>query len=161
MLHLQATDADKNASSVVDVAFTLDTSGAALSFDLDPAFDSLPVGDHQTTFAVVSLVGQAGRGASVDLQGTTQHTTADAATGQFRFDNVALAMGANVLTVVAPGAGGNQSTFSLTITRSVGQLPTFPPIESLSVMVGHVLSVPLGPWTPTATRLPIRWTCWA
>ncbi len=124
-----------------------------LSFDLDPGFDSLPVGDHQTNFAVVSLVGQAGRGASVDLQGTTQHTTADATTGQFRLDSVALAMGPNVLTVVAQGTGGNQSTFSLTITRTSNNPPTLQPVGTLTVMAGHVLPVRLSASDPDGDPL--------
>lgn len=114
-LRLQASDPYGNISQIFEFTFVLDTT-LPLSFALDPAFDSTPVGDQQTTNATVSLMGQTDVGATVTLQQTGTTAIADAS-GQFVFANVTLALGSNVFTVQAVDSAGNQQSNTLTITR--------------------------------------------
>ena len=53
-----------------------------MTLQLDPSTDSSPVGDDQTTFATVILVGQTQAGVPVALLGSGASTTSDA-TGRF------------------------------------------------------------------------------
>ncbi len=122
-LQLQATDQYGNVSQIFEISFTLDTT-LPLGFSLNPAFDSTPVGDNQTTAAKVSLDGQTDAGAMVVLQQTGATTIADA-NGQFTFSNVALTLGDNAFTVQAIDVAGNQKTTNLTIKRlATNQAPT-------------------------------------
>jgi RHS repeat-associated protein len=112
---VRATDLAGNIQTA-SVTWTLDTRPpTAPTFDLDPASDSPPVGDGQTTIGTVTLDGTTEAGASVALVGGTQTATADSS-GHFSLTNVALSPGANVLTVRATDAAGNSSTFTKTIT---------------------------------------------
>src|SRR5262249_18026625 len=56
--HLRGTDRAGNVSAIFDIPFTLDTTPPPVTFDLDPRFDTVPLGDQQTHFEVVTLVGQ-------------------------------------------------------------------------------------------------------
>ncbi len=114
-LHLQAMDTRGNLATL-DRLFTLDTSVTTLTFDLDPASDTTPLGDQQTTDAVVVLRGQTEPNAVVELVGLGLAATADQ-TGMVAFANVPLAIGANVFTVESTDIAGNQSTLTRTLTR--------------------------------------------
>jgi hypothetical protein len=86
------------------------------TLDLAAASDSAPVGDHRTTFDVVTLVGKTSPGALVALVGTGAATTADQH-GRFTFEDVSLDVGKNVFTVKATDLAGNKSFGSVRITR--------------------------------------------
>ncbi|NOS78789.1 MAG: hypothetical protein HOP35_12670, partial [Nitrospira sp.] len=116
-LTLLATDTAGNATQTT-VPFTLDRTVTSLTLDLAVASDTPPVGDQQTTNAIVTLVGQTEANALVELLGLGVQTTSDAS-GNFSFSNVALALGANSFTVRATDAAGNQRTEIRTITRVV------------------------------------------
>ncbi len=131
-LKLLATDTVGNGTQIT-VSFTLDTQVSTLTLDLDPAFDSAPVGDQQTTNAIVTFVGQTEANAAVELLELGLTTTADAS-GQFSFTNVALTLGANAFTVRATDPAGNQRTEARTITRlAVNQAPVLDPIGNQTV----------------------------
>ncbi|MBI4002597.1 MAG: LEPR-XLL domain-containing protein [Nitrospira defluvii] len=115
ILKLLATDTAGNSTQIT-VSFTLDTQVPVLTLDLDPASDTAPVGDQQTTHDIVTLVGQTEALVTALLLETSQTTTADAS-GNFSFSNVALAVGANSFTVRATDTAGNQRTATRTITR--------------------------------------------
>ena len=114
-LTLRATDNTGNATQIT-APFTLDTQIPTLTLDLDPASDTAPVGDQQTTHPTVTLDGQTEALAVVELVGLGLTTTANAS-GNFSFSNVALTLGANAFTVRATDTAGNQRTESRTITR--------------------------------------------
>ncbi len=106
-----------NSDDDVTLTFTLDTTAPTTpTLDLDPLFDSPPLGDRTTTLDNVSLVGQTSAGATVQLVETSSTATADAQ-GRFAFADVTLVAGANVFTVAATDAAGNTSQSSNTITR--------------------------------------------
>jgi len=85
-------------------------------FILDSLFDSAPIGDSQTTFEKVNLIGQTEANATVTLQGTQISTTADGA-GKFKLIDVPLTLGDNPLNVNAKDIAGNTSTFTSIIKR--------------------------------------------
>ncbi len=94
------------------------------TLDLDPLFDSAPIGDQTTDLPVVTLNGTTEPGAAVDLYldlgpvgGSIGDTVADA-NGDFSFAEVALSQGANSFYVFATDLAGNQSVFNQTITNS-------------------------------------------
>jgi large repetitive protein len=125
----------------IDFGFTLDRNAPLFpSFGLDPAFDTSPVGDSQTTAANVTLTGQTEASATVTLlvvgQTTGTSTTADAA-GKFAIANVALNLGANAFTVEAKDIAGNLNTFATTVTRA--EIP--PEVIQLSVKPGEQLKI--------------------
>ena len=76
VLTLQATDTNGNSGQTT-VSFTLDTTLATPTFNLDPASDSAPAGDQQTANAIVMLVGHTEANALVELLGLGLITTAD------------------------------------------------------------------------------------
>jgi hypothetical protein len=116
-LHLVATDDAGNTSPVLSLSFMLDTKApVAPAFDLDPDSDTPPAGDQQTTQATVTLTGETEPGASVTLAQAGAESTADGA-GIFAFGDVALALGANPFTARGTDLAGNQSEFTLTLTR--------------------------------------------
>ena len=116
-----ATDAAGNTAAPVSLEFTLDTRTAISSVGLATISDSAPVGDGQTTQAVVTLTGQAEANGVVRLQATGATTTADA-TGQFEFANVGLAVGDNAFTVEVTDIAGNTATRTATITRLASEI---------------------------------------
>lgn len=116
-LNLKAEDKFGNVSSEAKLDFTLDTTAPQTpGFMLDSLFDSAPIGDSQTTFTNVKLIGQTETNATVTLQQTGTSITADAA-GKFTFTDVPLILGDNSLTVNAKDAAGNTSTFTTIIKR--------------------------------------------
>ncbi|AFY70885.1 RHS repeat-associated core domain protein [Thalassoporum mexicanum PCC 7367] len=115
VLNLQAVDQFGNTSNFT-IDFSLDTTAPNLDIGLDPASDTDPVGDGQTTAEIVTLTGQSDPGAQIELIQTGQTTTADG-TGAYAFTNVALALGDNSFDVKATDIAGNETTISPTFTR--------------------------------------------
>ena len=115
-LYLQAADSFGNLSAVFGITFTLDTTAPVTVFDLDPSFDTTPVGDRQTVEEMVTLVGQTEAKAIVWLQQTNTTVTADA-TGRFTFSGVPLDLGTNLFSVRSTDQAGNESVATQTIIR--------------------------------------------
>ena len=113
-LHLDAVDTAGN-STEVDVAFTLQTTPPPSPVFGLSAADQTSTPD-QTQSGRVTLVGQTGPGDTVTLVSTGETTIANTS-GAFQLTNVALALGANPLTVQATDFAGNSSSYSLTIDR--------------------------------------------
>jgi hypothetical protein len=113
----QVTDQYGNVSTqAMRTTAVHETPPLAPAFDLSKADQTGPAGSHETSSAVVTLVGQTGAGDTVLLTSTGQTTIANTS-GAFQFTNVNLAQGANALTVQATDATGNTSRYSLTIDR--------------------------------------------
>ena len=118
-VRLQAADAAGNRSTTVNVAFTLDRAApATLVFDLALGSDTGAQGDQQTTASVVTLSGNTEAGAAIALVGTNLSTVAGV-NGAFSLANVALALGANNLTLRATDAAGNSKDVTRTFVRTV------------------------------------------
>uniref|UniRef100_UPI0030D90977 putative Ig domain-containing protein n=1 Tax=Tychonema sp. LEGE 07196 TaxID=1828665 RepID=UPI0030D90977 len=115
-LYLLASDSEGNTSTF-ELPFTLDTTPPELTFGLNPAFDTPPIGDGQTLDSTVTLTGQTDPGSTVILAETGAITTADS-TGRFEFAGVTLALGSNSFTATATDKAGNESTASRTFTRT-------------------------------------------
>ncbi|BCL38132.1 putative Ig domain-containing protein [Nostoc sp. MS1] len=130
-LKLQATDNKGNISSVYSFNFVLDTTAPILNLQLDPNFDSAPVGDLQTSFEKVNLVGATEANLTVSLQQTGVSSTSNNL-GQFTFTNISLTQGSNLFTVVAKDLAGNQGYFSQTFQRLVQPINTAPTNLSLN-----------------------------
>ena len=94
-VNLRATDQAGNVSTLTGVSFASTRLRLPLTISLDPSTDSAPVGDDQTTFATVILVGQTEAKLPATLIETGATTTADG-TGQFSFGGVSLALGPSV-----------------------------------------------------------------
>jgi membrane-associated phospholipid phosphatase/methionine-rich copper-binding protein CopC len=106
-LSLQAEDKAGNVTEAVKLDFTLDsTAPPTLGFMLDSLFDSAPIGDSQTTFATVNILGQTEANATVTIKETGASVTADAQ-GKFKLTGVALALGDNSFTVNSIDLAGN------------------------------------------------------
>lgn len=103
------------SSSLSSVAISRSSGASPLrpTFDLAPAHDTTPLGDHQTTFSVATFVGRTSPGAKVTLKG--HRVTADRV-GNFTVPNVPLAFGLNRLTVTATKNGATASA-GLRVTR--------------------------------------------
>ena len=146
VLKLQATDSNGNPAQTT-FSFTLDTAAPMVTFDLTPGSDTPPIGDQQTTNAIVTLVGQTEASALVELLGLGLTTTADG-TGTFSFSTVALTLGANLFTVRATDTAGNQRSETRTITRVVigNATPVLDAIGNQTIDEGSPLS-----FTATAT----------
>ena len=114
-LHLMAADQYGN-TSFFDVFFNLDTQVGSLTFDLSVASDTAPAGDHSTTAAKVTLVGQTDPGSMVVLQ-PSGATALASSTGVFQFVDVNLAEGDNSFTAAATDVAGNVRNFAQTIHR--------------------------------------------
>ncbi len=130
-----AADNAGNASSF-DLSFTLDTTPPAEPvFDLAPASDTDPPGDHATTAALVILQGTTEANARVKLIELDRETTAGA-DGSFAFNAVPLALGDNSFTAQATDAAGNSVSYQLTVTRQSVSIPdTTPP--TLAAQLAH------------------------
>ena len=130
-LRLIAADSAGNVSAPFELSFMLDTTAPSpLTLELAPDFDSPPLGDQQTIFEQVTLVGQTEPNLDVSLQSPVINTAADAL-GQFQFASVPLAFGPNQFTVVATDLAGNTRTFSQTITRLASE--TDPPVITVGL----------------------------
>jgi hypothetical protein len=117
VLHLQAADEFGNVSDAFDINFTLDTTvPIAPTIGLDPAFDTEPIGDGQTTLDIVTLTGQSEPNSQIEIVQTGQTAIADA-NGLFSIANVALALGANQFDIKAIDVAGNEVTITQTFTR--------------------------------------------
>ena len=112
----QASDQVGNVSGLTSVGFTLDTTAPAVTIALDPASDSAPVGDDQTTTSIVTFDGQTEPNLPVTLVETGANATADAL-GKFTFAGIALTSGGNVFHVRATDSAGNVGSTFRTITR--------------------------------------------
>ena len=82
---------------------------------------------YSTSAAVMSIAGTASD--DVELAGVKWSSSAGgggdcAGTTSWSADNIALAMGANVITVTAVDGAGNESTDTITVTRTDGTPPT-------------------------------------
>lgn len=100
-------------------SWTIDTIPPGIALTLDPDFDSAPLGDFETTFAAVDLIGETEPHLIVTLTPGEAQVTANAA-GKFTFVNVALAPGPNPVSAHVRDLVGNENTAALTVTR----LPT-------------------------------------
>jgi cyclophilin family peptidyl-prolyl cis-trans isomerase len=123
-LHLQATDARGEVTSF-DLSFTLDTTAPLLTFDLDPATDTDPVGDHRTTSATATLLAVSEANVTVTLLATGQSRLTTSA-GNASFANVNLASGPNDFFMTATDAAGNTTTAEQVITRNDAPVVTTP-----------------------------------
>ena len=116
----EAVDRAGNLSVATPYRFTFDTTAPAVTFGLDQASDSDPVGDGQTTVNPVTLIGQTEPNLPVNLfddrTGTKLASTNSDGDGRFRFPNVTLTMGANPFRVDATDAAGNVGSSRQDIT---------------------------------------------
>ena len=114
-LHLRATDAQGNTTTL-DRTFTLDRQGPGLTgVGLSAGSDTGTVGDNVTSVSNVVITGSTEAGATVTL-GTTNVVATG--TGAFQIPDVALASGANLLSLTSTDLAGNISQASLTVTRT-------------------------------------------
>ena len=155
VVHLRATDRVGNVSAVQDVPFTLDTTPPPVVFDLAPAFDSPPLGDDQTSFTVVTLLGTTEPHTPVVLQPTGASTTSDEA-GAFSFTGVALQAGPNAFTVTATDPAGNVGTSQRTITGTSPTLITLVEGTNFKVPFRQTFTVPDQPSTLKFTYEQLR-----
>jgi RHS repeat-associated protein len=151
---LRATDAAGNTSQPATVSFVLDTTPPAVTFDLDPASDTAPVGDHQTTLSTVTLDGQTEPDLPVLLLQTGATTTSDSQ-GRFSFTGVDLVPGDNALTIQATDGAGNQGSFQRTITL-VMPPPTFSSLDGWTVQQTGGSSTGQGTVTVEGTDAVLR-----
>jgi hypothetical protein len=115
-LHLRATDASGNLATL-DKTFILDTlAPASPFFDLAVTSDTGTLGDQQTTAAIVTLKGETDANTSIQLVGTSTGTLSNG-TGAFQLPDLALAVGANLITLRASDVAGNHTDFTRTLTR--------------------------------------------
>jgi cyclophilin family peptidyl-prolyl cis-trans isomerase len=114
-LHLQAINKNGDKSAVFDLSFTLLTS-SPITFDLDPLYDTPPVGDKTTMFNLVTLRGHTSANAVVTLLQTGASITSDAS-GNFAFGGVSLAPGTNLFTARVVDVAGNTNQDQETFTR--------------------------------------------
>ncbi|NJK64305.1 MAG: hypothetical protein HC921_17860, partial [Synechococcaceae cyanobacterium SM2_3_1] len=122
-LQIRAADAASNETSRT-VTFQLDTTAPSLTLELDPASDTPPTGDNETTLPQVTIQGQTEADLTVKLLPPDITTPADV-TGSYSFSNVALQLGANTFTAETADVAGNTQQASLTVTRlEVIQPPT-------------------------------------
>lgn len=118
LVEVRAMDKAGNSSTIVSRSFVLDTTPPAPPiFDLDPAFDTAPQGDHSTSLDLVTLVGQTDPNVMVTLErlGAVIGTTTSDGNGKFVFTNVALDLGDNLFTTHASDSLGNMRSANRTI----------------------------------------------
>ena len=128
-LRFKAIDNQNNTSDAT-LTFTLDTTAPALTFNLDGASDTAPIGDLRTTLASVNIAGVTDRFATWSLAASTLHGDADF-DGLFNFGPVALAPGVNTFTITAVDLAGNIATFTRSFTRFLNE--TVPPVISAAL----------------------------
>ncbi len=148
ILYLVATDSHSNTSTF-ELPFTLDTTPPELTFGLNPAFDTPPIGDGQTLDSTVTLTGQTDPGSTVILAETGAITTADS-TGRFEFPGVTLAIGSNIFTATATDLAGNQSTATRTFTRTAtadSDIVWLAEGTSFTEKLEQAITIPAGPST--------------
>ena len=115
-LRIVAEDAAGNRSTAGSLAFTLDTAApTGASFAISSA-DALNGDSSQTSAAITVLRGTAEPGATITLAAQGLSTTASGS-GAFQLPGVALATGANSLTLTVSDSAGNSQTVTRTLTR--------------------------------------------
>ncbi|WP_193142998.1 Ig-like domain-containing protein [Meridianimarinicoccus sp. MJW13] len=112
-VHFAVDDANGARSISQALDFTFDTTAQTSTAALAPSSDTDPVGDNSTSLAKVKLVGMGEPGATVS-DGTVSALVKN--DGSFALSGVAVAKGANTITLTTTDAAGNASTLSLTIT---------------------------------------------
>lgn len=116
-LRFVAVDAAGNRSEEFERHFTLDTAAPAFAgFGLSVS-DATNAALDETSAASVLLKGGAEASATIRLDTQDLEVLAGAG-GAFVMPGVALALGANELTLTASDAAGNTTTFDRTITRT-------------------------------------------
>ena len=125
-----AEDLAGNQGISPPLTVTVDVTPPALDVDLDPQFDSDPVGDGRTTSNPVSLIGLTEPNRPVELfddaapDVSIASTVSDAGNGALVFTGISLALGSNALTASTADAAGNNATAALSIIRdAIGQPP--------------------------------------
>lgn len=116
-LYLRTVNADAATVSSFELSFVLDATAPALSLVLDPFFDSPPLGDGETTSPMVTLNGQTEPGQTVELLYPSRQVVSDSS-GEFRFPDIPLELGANQFVVAAQDAACNRAEVALTIVRT-------------------------------------------
>ncbi len=134
-------------SSVRITAVTVNQGPAppTVSFTLDPATDSGPIGDNITNFDPVNLIGVTDPNLPVSLEttgnGFINGTTTSDANGHFTFTGVELAQGANSVSVQATNAQGSSvATQTITVDQAapVGVLESPAPNLTITQDPGYV-----------------------
>ncbi len=122
---VQATDDAGNASGDSDtLTITIETGAPSQpTLDLTVGSDTPPLGDRTTDDEVVDLEGATDPSLTVRLFRTSDlnspiASTASSPTGDFTFNTITLANGANDLTVVASDLAGNEASFSAVFTSN-------------------------------------------
>ncbi|MCM8621019.1 MAG: Ig-like domain-containing protein, partial [Candidatus Accumulibacter sp.] len=116
-LRFVAVDAAGNRSDVLERQFTLDTAAPAFTgFGLSLS-DATNAALDETSAATVQLKGNAEAGATIRLDAQDIEVLAGAG-GAFVLPSVALALGANDLTLTASDAAGNTTSFDRTLSRN-------------------------------------------
>ena len=137
MCRLDEALAEATGNDVKDVVLTVKTTKPTVPvFHLDASLQDPVQGATYTTSTTAILDGQTDPGATVQIVGTTDTTTADA-NGDFSFSDLSLNAGPNTIVVQAIDIAGNTSEYSLTITSG----PLMPPVIS-GQPVGGALSHP-------------------
>ncbi|WP_413925129.1 Ig-like domain-containing protein [Candidatus Accumulibacter phosphatis] len=117
-LRFVAVDAAGNRSNALERHFTLDTAAPTFTgFGLSVS-DATNAALDETTAGSVLLKGSAEAGAAIRFAAQDIEVVAGAG-GAFVMPGVALALGANELTLTASDAAGNTTTFDRTLTRTV------------------------------------------
>lgn len=114
-LHFRAVDANGNAANF-EYVFQLDLTPPTLTLELDPAFDSAPLGDFQTHFDVVSIVGQTEPFALVRLDYDLPEAIADAQ-GVVRWNDIRLELGSRTFAAEVVDLAGNTIYQEYMVTR--------------------------------------------
>ncbi|MEY4764304.1 MAG: hypothetical protein RI907_977, partial [Pseudomonadota bacterium] len=115
-LQVKVMDSAGLTSTVASLNFTLDSVAPPVGLSLVAASDTGTPGDLKTSLAAVDILVSTQAGAKVQWNGQT--FTADTA-GVVTLSNVALAVGANAISVEASDAAGNATSSSLTVQRVV------------------------------------------
>lgn len=111
--NLWATDRFGNEGQT-QFSFTLDTVIEQPVTELAERSDTLPLGDLETTQAIVDVVGTTDPEAVVELE--RQTVTANDQ-GQFSAEGLPLTIGTNPFSVTATDVAGNSASFALDVTR--------------------------------------------
>lgn len=117
VLHLRAVRGAEILGAF-DLAFTLDTRPPELRVELDPAYDSPPLGDGRTTFNPVTLRGLTEPGARLALLNQPGLVIQAAPDGSFTLPEVVLADGANPFLFQSLDAACNEAVVEFTVVRA-------------------------------------------
>ncbi|MHC1763418.1 MAG: putative Ig domain-containing protein [Verrucomicrobiia bacterium] len=118
--------------------WTVDTSPPPLTIDLDPSTDSAPLGDLETSFALVNLMGSSEPNTLVVLAPSGQKTLTDS-NGGFLFADVPLALGQNEFVASAGDPAGNTVTRTLVVKRA-GDSPSCLEASEWEILAGSTPS---------------------